>query len=441
LANGTSTYFSLEGTLTNAVLTARQGHLGLSFAPTSGLPGTRFVGTYTCSSGSPAMTVVNNDPAATASSDIDVHLPVNGTGSTYTQAVVIGREGDYTATVTCGSAQLGTAALHVEQTRTYAALGDSYSSGQGAFASNYIPPSDGTLNDCHRAITAWPVLIRAATNTSIDFAACSGAVIDDFQSFNVKRRDEVSGSGNGLEVPQRDHVSPKVTALTSLSVGGNDVGFVEILASCIAGPFAPGRFGCARRDSKALRTAFTWLTKGRPKGCVTLPGISTDTHQPALSCYDHPVPSLHGLYQDLAGRLANGGRLVVTGYPRFFGTNWNAHQRRVGNLCVVSSAQHAISADDARWINQAAGTLNSTILDEVSKAKAWARRNRPDVVIRYAPDSFAFEDHRLCDTKKSWINGLVITGPLVNLHPASESFHPTPDGHAAIARFIRPAFG
>ncbi len=434
LADGASTYFALEGTLTSAVLTARQGHLGLSFTPTSGKPGTLFVSTYTCGSGTPTMTVANNDPAATATSDIDVHLPVTGTGSTYTQTVVVGGEGDYTATVTCGGAQLGTAALHVEQTRTYAGLGDSYSSGEGAFGLNdYIPPSDGTLNDCHRAITAWPVQIRTATNTSIDFAACSGAVIDDFQSFN-------GGNGKGFEVPQRDHISSKVTTLASLSVGGNDVGFPNVLASCIQGPGAPGRYGCASRIAKALPTALSWLTNGRPKGCVTLPGIDVDTHQPKQSCYDHPVPSLHALYQDLAGRMANGGRLVITGYPRLFGNAWNASQKGGGPLCNVGSA-YTVAPADATWLNQAGDQLNRTILGEVRKAQAWAATNRPDVTIRYVPDSFVFEDHRLCDTKASWINGLILIGPITDLHSASESFHPIPDGHAAVAAFIRPAFG
>jgi hypothetical protein len=433
LADGASTYFSLEGTLTSAVLTARQGHLGLSFTPTSGKPGTLFISTYTCGSGTPAMTVVNNDPAATATSDIDVHLPVTGTGSTYTQTVIIGHEGDYTATVNCSDVQLGTAALHVEQTLTYAGLGDSYSSGEGAFGPNYIPPSNGMLNDCHRAITAWPMRIRTATNTTIDFAACSGAVIDDFQSFNT-------GNGKGFEVPQRDHVSSKVTTLTSLSVGGNDIGFEEIATSCISGLFAKGGFGCSSRDAKAIPAALSWLTNGRPKGCVTLPGISPDTGQPVQSCYDHPVPSLHALYQDLAGRLTHGGRLVVTGYPEPFGHTWNGFSRSPS--CIVGSKlgiNYAISAADALWLNHGvAGQLNKTILGEVRKAQAWAAINRPDVTIRYAQDSLAFEDHRLCDTKTPWINGLLITG---DLHPASESFHPTPDGHANIAAFIRPAFG
>jgi hypothetical protein len=281
--------------------------------------------------------------------------------------------------------------------------------------------------------------IRTATNTTIDFAACSGAVIDDFQSFNT-------GEGKGIEVPQRDHISPKVTTLASLSVGGNDIGFANILTSCINGLLNKGKFGCANRDAKTLHTAFGWLTNGRPKGCVILPGISPDTGQPQESCYnDRPVPSLHALYQDLAGRLAHGGRLVVTGYPLFFGSEWNS-LAGARNSCEIGTAlggsvHYVISASDAMWLNQAGTKLNQTIQSEITKARAWAASHRPDVTIRFAPVSPAFDGHRLCDTKTPWINGLIVTGPLTDLHPAPESFHPTPDGHAEIAKFIRPAFG
>jgi streptogramin lyase len=416
-----------------------EGHHGLSFTPTSGKPGTLFKSTYTCSSGAPEMKVVNDDPAATATSDIDVHPAVTGDGgSTYTQPVVIGREGNYTARVTCGGVELGTAALHVVQALTYAGLGDSYSSGEGAPPANFIPPSDGTLNKCHRATTAWPMRIRTATNTTIDFAACSGAVIDDFQSFNVDNgKGFGTGNGRGFEVPQRDHISSKVTTLASLSVGGNDVGFPGVMVSCVH----PLVVDCAGRADKSLNTAFSYLTDGRRQGCVNLPGIRPDG-QPDRSCYDHDVPSLHTLYQDLAGRLAHGGRLVVTGYPLLFGDVFRS--KKLGQpsctINILGTGITDIYRSDARWLNKAGTRLNQTIQKEVLKAQAWAATNRPDVTIRFAPVSPAFDSHRLCDTKTPWINGLLLSGPITDLQ-YDGSFHPTPDGHAAIAAFIRPAFG
>jgi hypothetical protein len=411
-----------------------EGH-SLSFTPTSGKPGTLFRGTYTCNSGTAVMTVVNDDSAATATSDIDIHFPVTDNGTSYTQTVVIGREGNYTAAVTCGSVQLGTAPLHVVQALTYAGLGDSYSSGEGAPPANFIPPSDGTLNKCHRATTAWPMRIRTATNTTIDFAACSGAVIDDFQSFNVDNgKGFGTGNGGGFEVPQRDHISSKVTTLASLSVGGNDVGFPGVMVSCIVGD-------CAGRAAKSVNTALSYLTDGRQRGCVNLPGIRPDG-QPDRSCYNHDVPSLHALYQDLAGRLAHGGRLVVTGYPLLFGDVFRS-QKLGQPSCTINTLGTGITdiyRSDTQWLNTVGTRLNQTIQKEVLKAQAWAATNRPDVTIRFAPVSPAFDGHRLCDTKTPWISGLVFSGSITDLQ-FDGSIHPTPDGHAAIAAFIRPAFG
>jgi hypothetical protein len=420
----------------------------LSFSPSSGRPGTRFVAEYTCRSGTPMMSVVNNDVTAT-DGDIEIVPPVesDGTFGLYKQAVFIGREGTYTASLNCGGSVLGTETLRVEQTLTYAGLGDSYSSGEGAFGfdgatPNYIPPSDGSLNTCHRAITAWPMSIRSATNSTIDFAACSGAVIDDFQSFN--RRNSVDGE-DGVEVPQRDHISPRITTLASLSVGGNDIGFPDIGTACVAGLFAKGG-DCHKRDDNAKRDkdpqttsisdALRWLTDGRPSGCVWLPGIAA-TGSPEKSCYDHAVPSLHALYQDLATRLAPSGRLVVTGYPAPFGSNLS-YTKHAGYYCNVGGVW-TVSGDDTKWLsNTVAPSLNKTILAEIRLAQKWAAANRPDITIRYAPDTDALAGHRLCDSSnEAWINGLVVK----NLAPMAESFHPNVKGHAAIAAFIRGAFG
>jgi hypothetical protein len=326
-------------------------------------------------------------------------------------------------------------------TRTYAALGDSYSSGEAPPPASFIPPSDGTLNKCHRAVWAWPVLIRAATNTSIDFAACSGAVIDDFRSFNVDNgKGFGTGNGGGFEVPQRDHISSKATTLASLSVGGNDVGFPGVMVSCVH-PLLGGFEGCAGRDAKSLNAAFSYLTDGRQPGCVNLPGIRPDG-QPDRSCYDHDVPSLHALYKDLAGRLAHGGRLVVTGYPLLFGDVFRS-QKLGQPSCTINALGTGITdiyRSDAQWLNMVGTRLNQTIQKEVLKAQAWAATNRPDVTIRFAPVSPAFDGHRLCDIKTPWINGLVFSGSIKDLQ-FDGSIHPTPDGHAHIAEFIRPAFG
>jgi hypothetical protein len=96
-----------------------------------------------------------------------------------------------------------------------------------------------------------------------------GAVIEDFIKFN---------SRNSREVPQLDHVSRQgATRLVTFSIGGNDVGFGDVLASCVVGLLNSARPGCAQREDAAVKQAIGWLTDGRPAGCHSLPGINSAT--------------------------------------------------------------------------------------------------------------------------------------------------------------------
>lgn len=89
----------------------------------------------------------------------------------------------------------------------YVALGDSYSSGDGA--GNY---SDGS---CRESSNAYPVL-WAAANAPATFTneTCSGATTSSVISTQL----------GGLS---------SATTLVSISVGGNDVGFASVLETCV----------------------------------------------------------------------------------------------------------------------------------------------------------------------------------------------------------------
>ena len=90
---------------------------------------------------------------------------------------------------------------------SYVALGDSYSSGTGT--RSYI--ADGT--ECLRSTYAYASLTAAAKGYSLNFRACSGAVVAD-----------VTGS-------QLSALTSTTTYVT-ISVGGNDAGFADVLTEC-----------------------------------------------------------------------------------------------------------------------------------------------------------------------------------------------------------------
>lgn len=91
----------------------------------------------------------------------------------------------------------------------YVALGDSYSSGDGA--GNY----DSSSGNCLRSNNAYAVKWAAANSpASFRFVACAGATTSSVTS------------------GQLSALSP-TTTLVSITVGGNDVGFASIMQTCV----------------------------------------------------------------------------------------------------------------------------------------------------------------------------------------------------------------
>jgi lysophospholipase L1-like esterase len=89
----------------------------------------------------------------------------------------------------------------------YVALGDSYSSGLG---------TGGTYSggDCKRSTNAYPQLwANSHAPASFNFAACSGA----------KTSDVLAGQVGSLSAS---------TTLVTISIGGNDAGFVDVITTC-----------------------------------------------------------------------------------------------------------------------------------------------------------------------------------------------------------------
>ncbi|MGF0172666.1 SGNH/GDSL hydrolase family protein [Streptomyces sp. Marseille-Q5077] len=142
----------------------------------------------------------------------------------------------------------------------FVALGDSYSSGLGA--GSYI----GSSGDCRRSTKAYPYLWAAANSpSSFDFTACSGAQTGD------------------VTASQLGPLS-SATALVSISIGGNDAGFADIMTTCVL----QGDSACVSR----INTAKAFVDS-------TLPG------------------RLDNVYTAIRTR-APSAHVVVLGYPRFY---------------------------------------------------------------------------------------------------------------------------
>ncbi|MFC7489879.1 MULTISPECIES: SGNH/GDSL hydrolase family protein [unclassified Knoellia] len=227
------------------------------------------------------------------------------------------------AAATAAASSLLLAAAPAQAASSYVALGDSYSSGTGT--RSYI--NDGT--SCLRSAKAYPSLIAAAKGYALNFRACSGARIPD-----------VTNTQLSALTASTTHVS--------ISVGGNDAGFSDVLTEC-AMP------GWASNCNGKIDGAQNYINN-------VLPG------------------QLSTLYTSIRSKAPN-ARVVVVGYPRIFqGEDCNA-------FTWFSPAEEA-------RLNQMADLINSK-----TSAAAGSKG------FGFANPTSRFIGHAVCDDVE-WLNGL-----------------------------------
>ncbi|EEP70838.1 hypothetical protein MCAG_01165 [Micromonospora sp. ATCC 39149] len=236
------------------------------------------------------------------------------------------------------AATLGAAAVpgaaHAAPAINYVALGDSYSSGVGA------GPYDQSI--CLRSEKSYAPLWAAAHQVaSFTFPACSGAVTADVINKQVSA---LSAS----------------TTLVTITIGGNDAGFVDVITSC--------RFGTTSNCEDAVDEAKAFAT-------TELPG------------------RLDRTYATIREKAPN-ARLVVLGYPRLFET--------------TSCGALAMSTYKRTIINEAADLLASITAGRATAAGATFADTRP-----------YFAGHGIC-AAVPWIRN--VTGVIEAYHPSVDGY-------------------
>ncbi|MGW3953858.1 SGNH/GDSL hydrolase family protein [Streptomyces sp. NPDC004752] len=216
----------------------------------------------------------------------------------------------------------------------YVALGDSYSAGVGA--GGYISSS----GSCDRSTNAYPYLWNAAhAPSSFAFNACSGARTDDVLASQL-------GSLNSS------------TGLVSLSVGGNDAGFADVMTTCVLSSDST----CLSR----INTARAYIGS-------TLPG------------------KLDAVYSAIRSK-APSARVVVIGYPRFY---------KLGTTCV------GLSETKRSAINDAADAMDNAI----------AQRAAAHGFV-FGDVRTTFSGHELC-SGSSWLHSVNLLDIGTSYHPTA----------------------
>lgn len=216
----------------------------------------------------------------------------------------------------------------------YVALGDSYSAGNGA--GNY----DSASGDCHRSFSAYPYLWKNAHSpASFADTSCSGAVTTDVTNSQL-------GPLNSS------------TGLVSLTIGGNDAGFADVMTTCVTGSDTD----CVNRVNQAESYAQN-----------TLPA------------------RLDATYNAIRSKAPN-AKVVVLGYP---------HMYTLNTFCVgLSDTKH-------RKIDEA-----SDVLDNVIASRAAAHG------FVFGDVRGTFSGHELC-SGDNYLHSLVISPSWESYHPTA----------------------
>ncbi|QDY76042.1 SGNH/GDSL hydrolase family protein [Streptomyces qinzhouensis] len=235
------------------------------------------------------------------------------------------------AVVGAAPAQAGTAAAPVD----YVALGDSYSSGVGA--GDY----DSASGDCKRSNRAYPKLWAASNApSSFAFTACSGARTNDVTA------NQLGPLNSG-------------TDLVSVTVGGNDAGFSDVMMTCVL----QSESACINRVNQAKAYVD-----------ATLPG------------------RLDSVYGAIRAK-APAARVVVLGYPRFY---------KLGGGCLLG-----LSENERTAINGAADHLNTAVAKRAA-----------DHGYTFGSVVPAFTGHEICSSAP-WLHSVNWTNIGDSYHPTA----------------------
>ncbi|KAM0433675.1 hypothetical protein ACHAQK_009109 [Fusarium lateritium] len=189
-----------------------------------------------------------------------------------------------------------------------AAIGDSYSAGIGAgdrLGSIYDALKSGSDFACARYDHAYPYLVNQderigkPDGRKFQFLSCSGAVIKDVVD---------------KQIPELDSNQDAIT----LSIGGNDIGLIHLLNSCIfqMGVFTKEQAAAAKVIAEvdkeyAWAKDFDWDSLSR--GCE-----GQINYSKSLATSDTFAKNLDGVLSAAIKKLNNGAKVYVTGYGKFF---------------------------------------------------------------------------------------------------------------------------
>ncbi|MFE3190726.1 SGNH/GDSL hydrolase family protein [Nocardia sp. NPDC059240] len=275
-----------------------------------------------------------------------------------------------TIAIVAAGSLVGIAPAHADGGK-YVALGDSYAAGVGI--SNILDKT------CSRSDRNYAHLFAAARGYSLTDVTCGGATTDSVTSTQLSA---VTSDTN----------------LVTLGVGGNDIGFTDIVRSCVeAGTLGTG----SGTGSAVLQTLGTGSTSGSAElllGCknkydASMPGRLSDASAKVAK-----------LVSDIKSRAPQ-ARVVLVGYPHILPDN-----------AALCAGRQPVLPADVDWARDTViGGLNTMLKSQTG--------------IEYFSTYEIYNGHDVCEAiPDRWVNGTSVD------NGEGAQFHPNQYGHAATAQ-------
>jgi lysophospholipase L1-like esterase len=275
-----------------------------------------------------------------------------------------------TVAVLLGAAGVASAAPAGGGTSPYVALGDSYTASPLTGANAGPPPG------CFRSVNNYPHLTATAFGAQLTDVSCSGATTKEFGTAQT--------TDAGVNPPQYTALA-KSTKLVTVGIGGNDIGFSEIVRTCLsATPFgSPCKDHYTAGGTDELRARINALG-GK------LATVLKEVH-----------------------RRAPDARVALVGYPSVLPAS--------GPGCYPAVP---ITPGDIDYLRGVLTALNTRIQRSADAGSAI-----------YVDTATSTVGHDICQAPGTkWIEGLIPTAPAFPVHPNAL-------GSAALSRAVVAALG
>lgn len=281
----------------------------------------------------------------------------------------------------------------------YVALGDSYSSGEGAI--DYDPKS--SKDKCHRSANAYSQVVdkKYRFNDGTSFFACSGATTDNLLH---------GQNGEPAQIVDNPNLNAKTTLVT-LSIGGNDLGFADVVTAC----------------AMDLHVHWPW---DHPTDQCHAQQASIQQKMKAL--FGPPEPSKYEKVLEQIHSQAPNARIVVVGYPQLF----------------PDPPEHDylnFTKDDQAFLNNMAKQVDQKIQEQVQAEdqKYYGNGKQAMGSFEYVDTNAAFKGHHASSIpwESPWIHPIWLNCQDGSFNTKDKcvnpgSFHPTKEGQAAMANVV-----